>query len=479
MVSIPDSLTSDTLDLIQLKMAEQARRSFWAYRQFIHPNLIKGWWQKDASHHLQQFYVDLVNGQHPQLLMQAPTQHGKSMLVVDFITWVAGLSPDLKAIYASFSGRLGTRANLQVQRIMATRQYRLIFPDVGLPERNSNKQRNTEIIEYEGGEGGFRNTTVRGAITGESLDLGVLDDPIKGHEEAKSELIRSKTWDWLTDDFMTRFADGAGLLGIMTRWHLDDPFGRLINLDPKIKVLRYAAIADQDETHRKAGEALFPEHKPLDFLLQRKSMMAAPNWAALYQQSPTVAGGNLFKADWWNYWKVRPSLKWRMIYADTASKTKTQNDYSVFQCWGMSINGQAVLVDQIRGKWEAPDLKIQAKAFYQKHKSQVDGKLGQLRGVKVEDKSSGTGLIQELRREGMPITGIQRSTDKVERGFDTAPFVESGNVILPEEAPWLSDFLGEMGAFPNGAHDDQVDPMMDAVKDILAGSANEPRIRSL
>ena len=102
-----------------------------------------------------------------------------------------------------------------------------------------------------------------------------------------------------------------------------------------------------------------------------------------------------------------------------------------------------------------------------------------MRGVKVEDKSSGTGLIQELRREGMPITGIQRSTDKVERGFDTAPFIESENVILPEESPWLSDFLGEMGAFPNGAHDDQVDPMMDAVKDILAGSANEPRIRSL
>lgn len=459
-------------------MARQARRSFWAYRQYIHPSLVKGWWQKDAAKHLQQFHDDLVAGNRPKLLIHAPPQHGKSMLIVDFISWMIGKHPDFRTIYASFSGRLGTRANLSLQRIMESRQFLNTFPEVALPERMGGKTRNTELVEFEGGDGFFRNTTVRGSITGEGLDLGVIDDPIKGHDEAKSQLVRDKTWDWLTDDFMTRFSDEAGMLGIMTRWHLDDPFGRLIENDPTIKVLKYRAIAEADEEHRKAGEALFPEHKPLDFLMERKRLMAAHNWEALYQQSPTIAGGNLFKQEWWQYWTILPALQYRMIYADTASKTKTHNDWSVFQCWGKSASGQAVLVDQIRGKWEAPELKVQARAFYEKHRGQDSGKSGQLRGMKVEDKSSGTGLIQELKREGIPIIGIQRSTDKVERAFDTAPFVESQNVLFPSEAAFLSDLLSELSAFPNGAHDDQVDPLMDAVKDILANTV-EPRVRAL
>jgi len=145
-------------------------------------------------------------------------------------------------------------------------------------------------------------------------------------------------------------------------------------------------------------------------------------------------------------------------------KTKEQNDYSVFQCWGESFEGQAVMLDQIRGKWEAPELLIQARAFWNKHKA---GNNGNLRAFKVEDKASGTGLIQTLKREGMPIVGIQRSVDKITRAMDAAPMMQSGNVSLPQNAPWLADYLSEFSAFPNGSHDDQVDPTMDAIQDIL------------
>lgn len=468
------------LDLIEQRMAQQARRSLWAYRQYIHPKLILNWWQRDACAALQQFYLDLVNGQRPKMLIQAPPQHGKSMMIVDFISWVSGHNADLRTIYASFSGRLGTRANLQLQRIISSDQFSKVFPDVKLPDRmDGTKLRNTEILELIGGDGYFRNTTVRGAITGEGLDLGVIDDPVKGREEAKSKLVRDKTWEWMTDDYMTRFADDAGLLGIMTRWDLDDLFGRLIENDPTIKVLTYKAIAESDEAHRREGEALFPEHKPLDFLLQRKGLMASGNWEALYQQNPVITGGNMFRSDWWRYYTIRPRLKWRMIYADTASKTKTHNDWSVIQCWGKSEDNQAVLLDQVRGKWEAPELAVTARSFWNKHKAIVDSASGSLRGFRVEDASSGTGLIQGLRREGIPITGISRNRDKVERAFDVVPSVESGNVLLPENASWMSDFLGELSAFPRGAHDDQVDPMMDAVREILISTGAEQRIRAL
>ncbi|WP_333848357.1 phage terminase large subunit, partial [Phaeobacter italicus] len=79
--------------------------------------------------------------------------------------------------------------------------------------------------------------------------------------------------------------------------------------------------------------------------------------------------------------------------------------------------------------------------------------------------------IQTLSREGIPVKGIKRNIDKVTRGLDAAPMVETGNVFLPIDAPWLSDFLGEASAFPNGKHDDQLDPMFDAVTDVKAGSS--------
>ena len=94
-------------------------------------------------------------------------------------------------------------------------------------------------------------------------------------------------------------------------------------------------------------------------------------------------------------------------------------------------------------------------------------KAGALRQLKIEDKSSGTGLIQQISRDGVPVEGIPRDTDKVTRALDVAPQVQAGNVCIPEDAPWLSEFLAEHSAFPNAAHDDIVDPCIDAISDML------------
>lgn len=122
-----------------------------------------------------------------------------------------------------------------------------------------------------------------------------------------------------------------------------------------------------------------------------------------------------------------------------------------------------MLIDQIRGKWEAPELLVQARAFWLKH---LPLETSPLRSMMVEDKVSGTGLIQTLRREGIPVLPVQRHNDKISRAHDAAPFIESGNVLLPMDAPWLSDFLAEVSAFPGGAHDDQLDPMFDAIANV-------------
>ncbi|MWP28430.1 phage terminase large subunit [Gilliamella sp. Pra-s54] len=414
-----------------------------------------------------------MSGKRPKLVIQAPPQHGKSVQIIDFISWLAGKLPEYRTIYTSFSERLGIRANLRLQRVYDSDIYSRVFPNTKISSKNAvtisaQRLRNREIIEYIDHEGYFRNTTVRGSITGESLDLGIIDDPIRGRQDANSLAIRDATWDWFTDDFFTRFSEEAGLLAILTRWHVDDPIGRLIDADPTVKVLSYPAIAVHDEKHRKAGEALFPEHKSLEFLLERKKIMPPANFEALYQQNPFITDGGIFKTEWFKSYRVLPKLKFAVITVDTAQKTKEQNDYSVFALWGQGEDGNAYLIDILRGKWESPDLIKMAKAFWHKHIP-----IFNIRSMNVEDKVSGTTLIQTLSKSVdhvIPIKAVQRNIDKITRANDVAPFIESGRVYLPEKAEWLNDFIVEHAQFPNGAHDDQVDTTSDGLNIIFGKS---------
>lgn len=467
------------IDLIEQQAIWEARENFWAYRQFINPKLKRGWWQREMARELQAFYNRLIAGERPKLVIEAPPQHGKSKMIVEFITWAAGKNPDLKTIYTSFSERLGVRANLLCQRIYMSPRYKKIFPDtlineVGTASIAANEAtRNRELLEYIGRDGCFRNTTVRGSITGESLDLGVIDDPIKGREEAGSKTVRDKTWDWFTDDFFTRFSDDAGFLSILTRWHVDDPIGRLrLHFGDEVKVVSYSAIAVKDEKSRKAGEPLFPELKSLDFLLERKKIMASVNWEALYQQNPQIVGGEIIKGEWFGSYNRLPPMQFRQVYADTAQKTEERNDYSVFECWGLGVDGKVYLIDLLRGKWEGPELERRAIAFWAKHKAADRATLGELRQFRVEDKSSGTGLIQSIKAKGkIPVAGIPRTKDKYTRVLDVLGYIEAGYVVIPEEAEFVNDFVAECEAFTaddSHMYDDQVDPMVDAINDMIA-----------
>lgn len=459
------------------EIATRCEASFSEFRRHINPRLKTGWWQAEMAAELQAFYEDLKAGRRPRLVIQAPPQHGKSEIIVDFIGWLSGKNPDCRTIYASFSERLGIRANLRLQRMLDSERYKQVFPGTTLNASNvvtisAQSLRNREILEFVGRAGFFRNTTVRGSVTGEGLDLGVIDDPIKGREEANSETIRNKTWDWLNDDFMTRFSEEAGLLIILTRWHIDDPVGRLRAADPSLRVLSYPAIATADEPHRKAGEPLFPEHKSLAFLLGRKRLMRPESWESLYQQNPVIEGGNLFKPDQLKrhtYGMPPPTVR-RFVFADTAQKTKEQNDYSVFQVWGLGADGIAYLLDQVRGKYEAPELEAMARAIWAKHRAADIKHRGHLAAMKVEDKVSGTGLIQSLRRppNPIPVLPITRgSADKYTRALDALPAIAAGLVSIPGDAPFTLDLISELAAFPNGVHDDQVDPLVDAVCELV------------
>lgn len=452
----------------ELLRRRAARRHMQELILYLDPDYIVSDFSRQVCAALEAFFAAAKAGERPILILAAPPQHGKSQLVSRYFpAWLFGQDQDLSIGALSYGKDLASDMNRDVQRIMMSDEYGRLFPDAALNSRRGvtievEAKRNSETFEIVNRRGRYVSQGVGGPLTGKRLDIGIIDDPIKNAQEALSDAVKEAVWNWYTTTFLTRLSQNSGQIIMATRWATDDLSGRIIQNNPRARVLSFPAIGDD-------GRALVPELHSIEKLIEQKAGMSEFFWSAMYQQSPIVLGGNIFKAEWWQYWRGLPAMEWRAIYADTAQKTKESNDYTVFQCWGKSVRGQAVLIDQVRGKWEAPELLVQARAFWDKHRNMV-GATGTLRKMDVEDKVSGTGLIQTLRREGIPIVPRPRDKDKITRALDVVAMIEAGNVLLPEAAPWLSDFLTEAAAFPTGKHDDQLDPMMDAVADMLAAT---------
>jgi len=283
----------------------------------------------------------------------------------------------------------------------------------------------------------------------------IIDDGNKP-ADINSKKMRDKVVNYFEETLLSRQNNSnTPIFNIQQRLHIEDLAGALVKKYKFKTLARPLMVDDVCQLPSQYSQERLEEIQVNDYMYQ-----------AQYQQSPFKKQGNIFKDEWWRYYRALPVMQWRGIYGDTAQKIKESNDYSVFQLWGRSLDGQAYLIDQWRGKVESPELLVAGRAFWNKHNAD---KASPLRHMKIEDKVSGTGLIQTLSREGIPILGIPRNTDKVMRANDVAPLIQSGNVYLPQDAPWLSDYVGEFAPFPNGDFDDQVDPTMDALTDILQG----------
>lgn len=429
---------------------------------------------KVAPHHVAICHAleRVVIGQTRRLIINIPPRSGKTELAVkNFLAWCMGNFPDSEFIHASYSKRLATTNTWEARAIMQHEAFADIFGSPAFrDDSNAKDEFRTEQggIVYAAGSDG----TITGYGAGKMRDAFggciLIDDPHKAGE-GNSDTMRKNVIDWFSTTMESRKnSPDTPIVLIMQRLHEMDLSGWLLS-GGNGERWDHLNIAARD-VH---GVSFWPDQFP-DDMLNRLERSNSYVFAGQYMQRPAPIGGGILKDEWWQYYTIPPALEYRAVYADTAQKTGTQNDYSVIQLWGRSRAGQAVLLDQIRGKWEAPELLVQARAFWAKHKPGP----APLRAFKVEDKVSGTGLIQTLKREGIPMLAIQRDRDKVTRAYDAAPMIESGNVLLPRDAPWLSDLLAEAMTFPNGAHDDQLDPLFDAVADMTASQV-ETRIRAL
>jgi len=431
---------------------------------------VHGWHIDVVCEHLQA----VTDGEITRLLINVPPGTMKSTLVnVLWPAWEWGPRnvPTMRFIGASHEQGLAIRDNLKMRRLVTSDWYRRRWAIDLTGDQN-------QKTYYENDATGFRQACAVTSMTGRRGDRVAWDDP-HSTEGALSDAARETSIRVFQETLPTRLnnPDSSAIIVVMQRLHQDDVSGFILAGDYGYTHLCLPMEYDSKHPHRytrdprkKDGDLLFPERFPREVVERDKKIMGTAATAGQFQQLPAPRGGGIFKNEWWRYYDVLPRIKYRAIYADTAQKAKEKNDYTVFQCWGAVDGGGAALIDQVRGKWESPEMLVQARAFWNKHKTFSGA--GRLRAFRVEDKVSGTGLIQTLKREGIPMQGIPRnanSGDKVTRAMDVAPSVESGLVWLPRNAPWLSDYTGELSIFPNGSNDDQVDPTSDAISEIILG----------
>ena len=408
----------------------------------------------------------VVIGKVKRLIINVPPRSGKTEIaVVNFMSWAIGNFPDSEFIHASYSKRLASANTYNTRAVMLNDTYREIFPYVQLADDSKAKD------EFRTSAGGIVYATgADGTITGYGAgkmrdEFGgaiIIDDPHKAGE-GNSAIMRQNVIDWFQSTMESRKnSPDTPIIVIMQRLHESDLSGWLLGGGNGEK-WEHVCIPALDHNELSFWEDQFPTE---DLLRQRAN--SAYVFAGQMMQTPAPSGGGIFKQDWFRYYQSAPQFDYRMIYADTAMKTGEQNDYSVMQCWGKSADN-IYLIDQIRGKWEAPQLLNQAASFWAKHASQSNGTLRQMM---IEDKASGTGLIQQLKQSGVPVKGIPRNKDKVTRAYDAAPMVEAGRVWLPSGEPFTNELIGECMGFPNASHDDQVDPMMDAITDMLINKSS-------
>lgn len=253
----------------------------------------------------------------------------------------------------------------------------------------------------------------------------------------------------------------------MQRLHEDDLVGHVLKQEPW-ELVSLPAIAESDDVHvyetpygrvqhrRRAGEALHPERESLETLAHVEQTLGAYHFAGQYQQTPAPLEGGLVKREWFRYYAADPPHGFEQIVQswDTANKASELANYSVCTTWGL-VNRQRYLLDVWRQQVNYPELKRAVMALARQWRATV---------ILIEDRASGTQLLQELQAEGLwTVTAIQPVGDKVMRLHAQTAVIEQGRVWLPHEAPWLEPLLHELTTFPKSAYDDQVDALAQAL----------------
>ena len=398
------------------------------------------------------------DGSVKRLVVNVPPRHLKSLAAsVALPAWLLGHDPTLAIVNVTYAQDLSDKFARDCRAIMTSDWYQSLFATRLASAREP-------LAELTTSRGGFRlATSVGGVMTGRGADVILIDDPLKP-ADAMSQSRRAAANDWFDSTLYSRLNDKqkGAIVIVMQRLHEDDLAGHVLR-QGGWDVVSFPAVAEEDEAHaiesplagarafrRQAGEALDPAREPLSALERIRANIGEMNFAAQYQQRPAPAGGGMIKAAWLQRFRLaEPQNFDRIVQSwDTANKPSELADYSVCTTWGVQ-GPRFYLLNVLRKKLSYPELR---RAVIEQER------LFRPASIVIEDRASGTQLIQDLIGDGLShVARFSPDGDKIMRLHAQSAVIENGFVFVPEEAPWLADYLAELPTFPAGRHDDQVE----------------------
>jgi len=466
------------ITLAQL-MSEKYRRSFYDFSlkafEVLHngQQMKENWHIKFLCDVLQQEAQRIVSGNPRQkhLLINVPPRTLKSELVnVFFSVYLWVLDDSLKVISSSYSADLSVDLSSKARRVIESDWFIEHFPNVKISPDDNTKSKYTTPND------GLRYTTsTNGTVTGFGGDVIIIDDP-QNPKLANSEKERINANNFFNQTLRSRLnnPDHGVFIVIMQRLHEQDLTGMLLELEPNewqhicLPAELSPNIKPDNLRHFYTDGLLFPQRLNKKVLSGLKLGLGAYGYSGQYEQTPSPSDGGIIKKSWFNIVKEIPAGTVN-FFIDTAYTAKSQNDASALLAC-IYTNNNLYIKEVLEVRMEFPELINEVKRFVS-----ANGYTRQSR-VFVEPKASGKSLVQQLRRStGLNIIEDTPPTeDKLSRATSVSAVIESGRVYLLD-GRYCDNFINQVGAFPNAAHDDMVDTLVMALNKFTSRPNKAPK----
>lgn len=401
-----------------------------------------------------------------RLILNVGPQHAKSSSVSHFgTTWYLSLNPRSHVGLISYQGNFAGTWGRKVRNTIADNS-----DELGIELAKDSKA--AGAFDLASG-GGMWTAGADGSISGRPAGLISYDDPHKGYEDSHSPVQRAAVWNTYLGSVRTRLAPGASIFVVHTRWHEKDLTGMLTAQDAEgigegWEVVRLPAIAEEHEEWdlgndeiwvREPGDALWPERYPIEYLEATRATLGPYLFAALYQQRPAPAEGNLVSRDWFSRrWTVLPDRfdEW-LASIDCAFKDASDSDFVVIQVWAR-LGADRYLIHEVHARLSFTET---CRAV-----ENVAAMFPKVRKILVEDKANGPAVVNAMKSKIAGLVERNPRGSKESRLVGCQGEMEAGNVVLPsqEAVEWnVAEFIEELCTFPSASHDDRVDACTQAL----------------